>query len=1016
MMRKLLFLFLIIPFAISSQTIYVDINASGSNDGSDWVNAYNNLQTAITNVGSNTTINVAQGMYYTTSTTDRTISFNIPSGVKIFGGFPTGGGEKNHDLYPTVLSGDIGVPDDNTDNAYHVVVFGGTNSSTEIDSFIIEKGYADGSGSNESNGGGIFISTVDYGDSNAFIRNCTIRDNYAVGSGGGVLVSKRAEIYNCKVYSNRADSSGGGIYININGRVYNSYIVNNIAGSQGGGIRVTGFNSAPKVINCIIANNESISGAGAYLNEGILNNCTITNNKGNSGVQLYTYGATYNCIIWGNEASQISPLRTDASLKNNLIQNIETTGTNIGVSNKNKGSIFNENYLRFTQPTTFTGNAISPEQLEEILNANWYISPQSAAIDFGDNTTYPTTANTPIIDIAGNNRTINTTMDAGAFEAKVNIETMHATSQFNTSATLQGEILFAETSNTIHRGFVYSEASDFDVSSATKITSSENALGLYSENITDLTEGEFYYYRAWSEIDGDNYYGNEIKFNTSSLVAYYPFNGNSNDESGNGNHGAVNGATLTTDRYGGDENAYSFDGNDGIDITSNDLLNFENELSLSIWIKLPSLPASDVIIIGKSNYYTATNYLLRLRGDGRLQFEYKINSFTSTIPIILNQWNHILVMSNGMGDVTFFINGVESVTSAPNSSPYGLVTNPLTIGYSSRGAEYFNGSIDDIKIYRKTLTLEEISNESLDLIAHYPFEGNANDESGFNNNGTPFGANLTTDRFGTADNAYYFDGINDYIICDTEVGPFGTSSRTISFWAKTDVVPDVNNQQNAVLSYGGNINIGGSRFEILLNPKYRGLGVDVSSKYITKEFDNSDNGWHKYTIVLDNTESTTLLSDIKFYADGNIISNTCNTNGDISINTLDEQRLNIGRLFYTGQPRYFKGSIDEIKIYNKALTSTEISDLYNYQSLGFSIEDAKHKNDFYVSDKTLFFRNSQELNEIKRISIYNMLGQKVFETSKIKEKVELNYLENGTYLLKIVRDNNKLDTGKFIVR
>ncbi|MCF6296327.1 MAG: hypothetical protein L3J25_11650 [Flavobacteriaceae bacterium] len=214
------------------------------------------------------------------------------------------------------------------------------------------------------------------------------------------------------------------------------------------------------------------------------------------------------------------------------------------------------------------------------------------------------------------------------------------------------------------------------------------------------------------------------------------------------------------------------------------------------------------------------------------------------------------------------------------------------------------------------------------LIAYYPFNGNANDESGNANNGTVNGATLTTDRFGNPDRAYSFNGIDNFILCNTQVGPFGSDSRTVSFWAKTDVAPISTLQQNAVLSYGGNINDGGSRFEILLNPKCRGLGVDVSSNYTTKSFDNSDNNWHFYTIVFDNSISNA-LSDLKFYGDGVLLTSVCNSNGNININTLDEQVLNIGRLFYSGQPRYFKGAIDDIKIYNKALTDEEIKNSYN---------------------------------------------------------------------------------------
>jgi hypothetical protein len=54
---------------------------------------------------------------------------------------------------------------------------------------------------------------------------------------------------------------------------------------------------------------------------------------------------------------------------------------------------------------------------------------------------------------------------------------------------------------------------------------------------------------------------------TNGLVGYWPFNGNANDISGNGNNGTVNGATLTTDRFGNTNSAYSFDGNDWISAT-----------------------------------------------------------------------------------------------------------------------------------------------------------------------------------------------------------------------------------------------------------------------------------------------------------------------------------------------------------------------------------------------------------------------------------------------------------------
>ena len=706
MKSKLLFIFVLSFYTLFSQTIYVDQSATGANNGTDWANAYTNLQTAIDNIGVNTVINVAQGTYYTTTTTDRTISFNIPSGKKLYGGFPTGGGAKNADLYPTILSGDIGVIADNTDNSYHVVSFLNTISSTEIDGFIIEKGYADGSGSNETKGGGVLIITVDYGDSNAYIRNCIIRNNYAVGEGGGIYVSLRAEIYNCKIYSNQTDNNGGGISIRTNGRIYNSYIVNNKSGFIGGGLKITGINGAPKAINCVIANNEADYGAGAHLGEGSLRNCTVVNNGGN-GVTFTSYGNTYNGIIWGNTTYQSTHVASSTShlVENNCIQDITSAGTNVGISSTNDGAIYGENYPRFANPTTFTGNATTPAELDEILNANWYINPQSAAIDFGDNSSYPTTTDTPTVEVIGNNRTINSTMDAGAHEALTNVITNIATNQQAASADLNGEVLFAETGNTITRGFVYDTTQNFEVTTATSVTNPGTGLGVYTDNITGLTENQMYYYRTWVQFDGITYYGNEKLFNTSNLIAYYPFNGNANDESGNNNHGTVNGATLITDRFGNTDSAYNFDGNDIITVAHDDILNSSSELSISVWVKPNS--QQNAMILGKSNYSTNTNYLLRTNSSGYINFEYIDFAYSNSLPLIVNDWNHIAVVSQTDNSKQVYINGVLA-THTGGTSPFGLVTNALTIG-ARAGAEFFNGQIDDLRIYKSALTNSQVS-------------------------------------------------------------------------------------------------------------------------------------------------------------------------------------------------------------------------------------------------------------------------------------------------------------------
>ncbi|RIJ48853.1 T9SS C-terminal target domain-containing protein [Maribellus luteus] len=191
------------------------------------------------------------------------------------------------------------------------------------------------------------------------------------------------------------------------------------------------------------------------------------------------------------------------------------------------------------------------------------------------------------------------------------------------------------------------------------------------------------------------------------LVAYYPLDGDATDASGNGHDGAVNGATPTEDRNGAPNSAYLFDGNDGILIQHSDALNMSEALSFSCWIKPTVL--QNAMIFGKSNYTTATNYLLRIQSDGNLQWEYNGFLNTTTKPLEADKWYYIVVTANNPGEHRqIYVNGQLVAETTSSSGPFGSITNPLTIGYASRGAEYFKGAIDDLRMYNKVLSPAEI--------------------------------------------------------------------------------------------------------------------------------------------------------------------------------------------------------------------------------------------------------------------------------------------------------------------
>jgi hypothetical protein len=203
------------------------------------------------------------------------------------------------------------------------------------------------------------------------------------------------------------------------------------------------------------------------------------------------------------------------------------------------------------------------------------------------------------------------------------------------------------------------------------------------------------------------------------LIGFWPFNGNANDLSINNNHGTINGATLVADRFGISSRAFHFDGNDYISIPHSTTLNMQDSLSFSVWVKPESLTGTRMIF-GKSNYSTKTNYLLRVKPNGYIQWEYNGYTDTDSVPLQLNTWHHIVVTASGPGQIKrIYIDNQLVKETLTSSGPFGLVTNPFTIGYASYGSEYFIGVIDDIRMYNKVLSESEIDalfNESCNSI------------------------------------------------------------------------------------------------------------------------------------------------------------------------------------------------------------------------------------------------------------------------------------------------------------
>jgi hypothetical protein len=202
---------------------------------------------------------------------------------------------------------------------------------------------------------------------------------------------------------------------------------------------------------------------------------------------------------------------------------------------------------------------------------------------------------------------------------------------------------------------------------------------------------------------------------TSGLVGWWPFNGNANDQSGNGNNGSVNGASLTFDRFGQTSTAYSFDGiNNFIQVNNAAIFNLVNGHSISVWFKPNSI--HQAVIIEKFNQ---TNGL----GDGGPQLVLRSNQLVdfsifhnntgnfvySNIPSTNQLWHHIVATWNG-NLIRLYQNGLLT-DSIPLSVTLNQCNEPMMIGKRSfQNDLHFDGVIDDIGMWNRALTQLEITN------------------------------------------------------------------------------------------------------------------------------------------------------------------------------------------------------------------------------------------------------------------------------------------------------------------
>ncbi|MDB4369588.1 hypothetical protein N9Z19_02070 [Akkermansiaceae bacterium] len=187
----------------------------------------------------------------------------------------------------------------------------------------------------------------------------------------------------------------------------------------------------------------------------------------------------------------------------------------------------------------------------------------------------------------------------------------------------------------------------------------------------------------------------------NGLVAYYPFNGNATDESGNGNDGVVNGAVLATDRSDQENSAYFFDGNDFVSIGNPLSLRLSEDFSISSWALFTSNSGADRILSFNQEF----GYELGV-WDGNPWFAYgRINHRSSQV-IQPNTWFNLTVTKTG-NLIRLYLNGAKILEESNPNNP--TFSRELRFGQKSQQDSWWTGKIDDTRFYDRALSNQEIS-------------------------------------------------------------------------------------------------------------------------------------------------------------------------------------------------------------------------------------------------------------------------------------------------------------------
>ena len=504
----------------------------------------------------------------------------------------------------------------------------------------------------------------------------------------------------------------------------------------------------------------------------------------------------------------------------------------------------------------------------------------------------------------------------------------------------------------------------------------------------------------------------------SNLVGLWHLNessGQAQDSSGNANHATITSVTQGADGLWGTD-SYELNGSSNyVSIPTNSSINIVDnpKMTLSAWIYPHSDGEGDSgRIFNKVHYASGGGYFFLVNGEsngtveiyGRVYHSSTNAQTDGTTKLALNQWHHVVMVFDEFDDskIQLYVDGVldggsqqAGVGSLSDDSSRALCIgeDPIELNRA------FDGGIEEVAVWSKALSSTEVAElynsqagqfHEPSIVGLWHLNGDATDSSGNGNDGTNDGVDLTATGLWNT-NAGTFDGGTDVITVSDSANTSALSNFTISGW----VYPDFSDNPNWVSK--GIVDHMEWRFQLGNGNRLWGRTNQAGGGYLVPENSILQNKWSFLTVTYDGTNLTGWVNGIEYF------SVTEDAPAD------ESNGIRIG--YASGIGTAFEGKMEEIAIWNRQLSQSEVRDLYRkgISSLDLNVYSCSDAScETKTSSQYITDANNNSWMDTSSLSYSQYLGYEAYFKSNTTDFSDRNagFFHIGSFLKDVNIENS----------